>query len=133
VVVAVVVLAVLVLALLAVVARLLVDRRVTRPGVSSSVRAALDAAPPPDPSSTATRQIITIEILNPLELAGARGRWAGIAGALLPGLTRRMVHDEAVKLVERQLAAENVRADVRVHVIRPGDRAGGRPDQPPVV
>jgi hypothetical protein len=65
------------------------------------------------------RQVITIEILNPIELAGTRGRLVGVAGSLAPGLTRRLVYDQAVRSVKRQLLAERVVADVRVHTLRP--------------
>jgi hypothetical protein len=36
-----------------------------------------------------TRRIISVEILNPIEVAGARGRVIAIAGSIAPGLTRR--------------------------------------------
>jgi hypothetical protein len=80
----------------------------------------------PAVSSSGTRRVITIEILNPLELAGKRGWWAGIAGSLVPGITRRIVHDQALRMVRRQLAHERVVADVRLCVLHP-DSA-----QPPV-
>jgi hypothetical protein len=78
----------------------------------------------PGPSSTSIRRVITIEILNPIELAGSRGRWAGIAGSLAPGITNRVVYDQAIKLVRQQLAGHNVVADVRLHVMGPD---GGPP------
>jgi hypothetical protein len=63
--------------------------------------------------------VITIEILNPIELAGTRGWWAGIAGSLAPGLTNRVVYDQAIRLVRTQLADHDVVADVRLHVFDP--------------
>jgi hypothetical protein len=81
--------------------------------------AALAALPRPAASSSAARRLITIEILNPIELAGARGRWAGIAGSLAPGLVRRLVYEQALRTVKRQLAAEQVIADVRLHEFAP--------------
>jgi hypothetical protein len=78
----------------------------------------------PGASSTSVRRVITIEILNPIELAGSRGRWAGIAGSLAPGLTNRVVYDQAMRLVRQQLASHNVVADVRLHIIGP---EGGPP------
>jgi len=63
--------------------------------------------------------VITIEILNPIELAATRGRLVGMAGSLAPGLTRRIVYDQAVRNKKRQLAEEHVVADVRVHTLRP--------------
>jgi hypothetical protein len=73
----------------------------------------------PATSTSSIRRVITIEILNPIELAGSRGWWAGIAGSLAPGLTNRVVYDEAIKLVRTQLADHDVVADVRLHVFDP--------------
>ena len=73
----------------------------------------------PASSTTSVRRVITIEILNPIELAGSRGWWAGIAGSLAPGLTNRVVYDQAMRLVRGQLADHNVVADVRLHVFDP--------------
>ena len=68
-----------------------------------------------------TRQFISIEVLNPLELAGSRGRLLGLAGSVAPGLTRRMVYDQTVKELKRQLVTQQVIADVHVHTVRPVD------------
>ena len=73
----------------------------------------------PASSTSSVRRVITIEILNPIELAGSRGWWAGIAGSLAPGLTNRVVYDQAMRLVRSQLGAHNVVADVRMHVFDP--------------
>jgi hypothetical protein len=73
----------------------------------------------PATSTSSIRRVITIEILNPIELAGSRGWWAGVAGSLAPGLTNRVVYDEAIKLVRTQLADHDVVADVRLHVFDP--------------
>ena len=77
-------------------------------------------------SPNSIRRLITIEILNPIELAGSRNRWAGVAGALAPGITHRLVHDLILKSLRRQLAEQRVVADVRLHVIEPA------PDAAPV-
>jgi hypothetical protein len=98
-------------------------------GATAAALAALSATPLPPVSSSGTRRLITIEILNPIELAGTRGRLAGIAGSLAPGTTRRLVYDQALKLVKRQLAHEHVVADVRLQVIGPKD-AAPRPSVP---
>ena len=79
----------------------------------------LGEGPPPVGTGTRTRRVITVEILNPLELAAHRGRVAGIAGSLAPGLVRRMVHDQTVKRLQHELAAQRVAADVRLHTLRP--------------
>jgi hypothetical protein len=90
-----------------------------QPAPDEELARALSAAAGPSSSSAGNRRLITIEILNPIELAGTRGRLVGIAGSLAPGITRRLVYDQALKLVRRQLAAERVVADVRLHVFRP--------------
>jgi hypothetical protein len=76
----------------------------------------------PAASTSSVRRVITIEILNPIELAGSRGWWAGIAGSLAPGLTNRVVYDQAIRLVRTQLADHDVVADVRLHVFDPAVR-----------
>ena len=83
------------------------------------VSAVLGDGPSPVGTGTRTRRVITVEILNPLELAANRGRVAGIAGSLAPGLVRRMVHDQTLKRLQRELAAQRVAADVRLHTLRP--------------
>lgn len=72
-------------------------------------------------STSSVRRVIAIEILNPIELAGSRGWWASIAGSLAPGLTNRVVYDQAIKLVRTQLAEHDVVADVRLHVFDPAN------------
>jgi hypothetical protein len=89
-------------------------RPVEHPAPDAMAAAALTAALPAN-SASSPRRVITIEILNPLQVAGARGRWAGIAGSLAPGITRRVVYDRAMRIVQRQLAAQDVAADVRLH------------------
>jgi hypothetical protein len=81
----------------------------------------------PATSTSSVRRVITIEILNPIELAGTRGWWAGIAGSLAPGLTNRVVYDQAIKLVRTQLADHDVVADVRLHVFDPSSATGDGP------
>ena len=83
----------------------------------ASLAASLAARRHPAASSSSSRRVITIEILNAIELAGRRGRWIGIAGSLAPGLTRRIVYDHAIRLVRSQLAKEHVAADVRSDVL----------------
>ncbi len=83
------------------------------------VHAALGVSPRPVGAARGTRRLISIEILNPIELAGSRGRVVGIAGSLAPGLTRRIVYDQTLKIMRRQLDEQNVVADVRLHTLRP--------------
>lgn len=91
------------------------------------VRAALAALARQGPPSTRARQFVSVEILNPLELANTRGRLFGLAGSFAPGLTRRMVYDQTVKEMKRQLVAQHVIADVHVHNLRPVEQ----PSSPP--
>jgi hypothetical protein len=101
------------------------------PRPDRSIATAIDGSPPLGTSTTATRRVITIEILNPIELAGTRGRIVGIAGSLAPGITRRIVYDQAIKTMKRHLADEKVVADVRVHTVRPTPVARPTPAAPP--
>jgi hypothetical protein len=66
-----------------------------------------------------TRRIISVEILNPIELAGTRGRVMGIAGSIAPGITRRVVYDQAMKTMRRTFIEQQVVADLRLHTLRP--------------
>jgi len=80
---------------------------------------ALTASPGPPGAAGGSRRLISIEILNPIELAASRGRVLGIAGSFAPGVTRRIVYDQTVKILKRQLVERAVVADVRVHALRP--------------
>jgi len=89
------------------------------PSPDPAVADALNRTPLPANSSSATRRVITVEVLNPIELATTRGRLAGIAGTFAPGLVRRIVYDQTIKTMRRQLVEERVVADVRLHTMRP--------------
>jgi hypothetical protein len=108
---------------LGVVAVLLRRGRPSAPGLDAAdagIRPALSSTPTPVGSSARsgpTRRMIGIEILNPIELARVRGRMFGIAGSLVPHLTRRIVYDQTAQQLREQLAAHGVDADVRVHVV----------------
>jgi hypothetical protein len=88
---------------------------------------AADALALPRPSGLRgrERQVLTIEILDPSEVAASRGRALGLVGALAPGIVRRVVYERTRRIVIDQLAAQGVRADVRLHTLRPA--AAGRP------
>jgi hypothetical protein len=83
------------------------------------VQSALAVMPPVVGAPSRDRRFISIEILNPIELAGTRGRMLGIAGSIAPGLTRRIVYDQTVKILRGQLVKQHVVADVRLHTLRP--------------
>jgi hypothetical protein len=76
-------------------------------------------APRPAGVTTRSRRLITIEVLNPIELVGSRGRVASLAGSLAPGIARRLVYDQVLKTLRRELADKQVVADVRLHQLRP--------------
>lgn len=97
------------------------------PGPDAAVADALDRSPRPPAVVGGTRLMISIEILNPIELAGTKGRLVGIAGSLVPGLTRRIVYDQTLKIVKNQLVEQQVVADVRLHTLRP---VGTQPTAP---
>jgi hypothetical protein len=103
------------------------------PAPDPLLAASLESMRPPT-STSSLRRIITIEVLNPIELAGTRGRLAGIAGSLAPGITRRIVYDQVIRNLRHQLVQERVVADVRLHQVRPAtsaEQAG--PNHPSVV
>ena len=111
-------------------AALLVRR--SRPASSSDDTVELFEAPRPPGVTERGRRLITIEVLNPLELASTRaGRLAGLAGTLAPGLTRRLVYDQVHKTLRHELDRMAVHADVRMHLLRSVPRPthpAARPD-----
>lgn len=80
-------------------------------------RPAAELAGPLPADRAGTRRVITIEVRNPVEVAGSRSRWAGIAGSVAPGLMHRLVHDRILRSLRHQLAEQGVAADVAVQVL----------------
>lgn len=70
-----------------------------------------DAGVLPGPS-----RFITIEILNPSELARAENRFAPMASAMAPRLVHQIVYARAVGELREKLAERGVEADVKLHV-----------------
>ncbi|GAC1622531.1 MAG: hypothetical protein NVS9B10_06600 [Nevskia sp.] len=64
----------------------------------------------------AGRPMISIEILNPLELALRETALAGAASKLAPRMLERIVYSRAAGQIAEQLKAQGVRAQVRAHV-----------------
>lgn len=58
--------------------------------------------------------LLSIRILNPMELAAQKHWVAGVAGRLTPGLVRRIVSQEAAKIVRQELPKYGVIAEVEV-------------------
>ncbi|TAM81763.1 MAG: hypothetical protein EPN43_14090 [Jatrophihabitans sp.] len=82
-----------------------------------AVAAALERAQQGTSSAARARRVITIEVLNPIDVAATRGRVAGIAGSLAPGLVTRVVHDQTVRTLRQELSGQGVVADVRLHTL----------------
>ena len=81
-------------------------------------------APRPSAVTSRDRRLITVEILNPIELATNHGgRLGGLAGTLVPGFTRRMVYDRTLATLRTELDRMAVHADVRLHTLRAVARA----------
>ena len=76
-------------------------------------------APRPSGLRGRERRLLTIEILDPGEVAASRGRALGLVGSLAPGLVRRVVYERTRRVLIDELAAQGVRADVRLHTLRP--------------
>jgi hypothetical protein len=60
-------------------------------------------------------RVIAIEILNPVELAASQVKFAGVVGGIAPGMIRKAVYDQAVKMMREQFEKEGVKADVKIH------------------
>lgn len=58
--------------------------------------------------------MLSIRILNPMELAAQKHWLAGIAGRVTPGIVRRLVAFEAAKMVRLELPKWGVQAEVEV-------------------
>lgn len=88
----------------------------------SALHAALDdlgaAGDAPPGVALGGEQLITVEILNPLELATAQTRAATVLHRVRPQLLSRIVYEQAVRELEERLADEGVVAEVRVRGTR---------------
>lgn len=59
--------------------------------------------------------LISIEILNPVELATQESPLAGPLGRAAPGLIRKLVYQRAADMLRQQLGEHGVQAEVRIH------------------
>lgn len=57
--------------------------------------------------------LISIEILNPIELAAKESAIAGPVGSLAPNLIRKIVYQRTAAMLREQLLEHGVRADVK--------------------
>lgn len=65
--------------------------------------------------SAARPSLLSIEILNPMELAAKETWMAGVLGSVTPTLVRRMVYLRAAQIVREQLKEYGATAEVRQH------------------
>lgn len=72
-------------------------------------------APADLPAASAGEQLITIAILNPLELAATQTRAATVLHRVRPQLLSRIVHEQAAREIQERLGEEGVVAEVHVH------------------
>lgn len=63
-------------------------------------------------------RLLSIRILNPLELASAQSKAAAMLHRVRPALLSKMVYDQAAESLRERLADEGVVAEVRVHAGR---------------
>ncbi|UDY22346.1 hypothetical protein [Nocardioides sp. Kera G14] len=73
-------------------------------------------AAPAVPGDLGPRRLITIEILNPLEVAAKHSRAAKLLGGVTPAMISRIVYDQASTQILETLEEEGIAAEVRVHV-----------------
>lgn len=66
------------------------------------------------PAAPTPPALITVEILNPMELAQRESRLAQAFGSLAPALIRRRVYDIVAQRLTEQIRAQGVEADIRV-------------------
>jgi hypothetical protein len=59
-------------------------------------------------------RILSVQILNPMELAAQKHWVAGTAARLSPALVRQIVYKEAAKIVAQELPKYGVVAEVRI-------------------
>lgn len=71
-------------------------------------------APPALREAPGTPMRISIEILNPVELARKESWFAGAFGSLTPALLRRIVYARTLTIMQQQLEQFHVKADVRL-------------------
>ncbi len=59
--------------------------------------------------------LISVEILNPIELAARESRFAGPLGAVVPGGIRRRVYERTAQILQDELLKSGVQSEVRTH------------------
>lgn len=62
------------------------------------------------------KRVITVEILNPTELAIAKSKFAKHLMSLAPDTINKLVYKEAREILAQQLPTFGVNAEVKIHV-----------------
>jgi len=73
---------------------------------------------PPDAGSLLPKgpsPLISVEILNPVELASKESRFAAPLGAVAPSVIRRLVYERTASILQDELLKYGVQAEVRTH------------------
>lgn len=73
---------------------------------------------PPDAAQLANvgaACFVSLEILNPVELAAKESSFAGPLGSIAPGLLRKIVYQRAVAIIREDLLKHGVVAEVKIH------------------
>lgn len=63
-------------------------------------------------------RLITIEILNPIELAASQSKYSGLASSVAPDLIRRIVYQKVAEGLAEGLAEQGADAKVAIRVAR---------------
>lgn len=103
----------------AVIALFVLARRLNSSLAALQARAdAVDALPPPPAElmriARENKRVLSVNILNPMELAAQKHWVAGAAGRVTPNLVRQIVYKEAARIVAQELPKYGVIAEVRV-------------------
>ncbi|NMN98534.1 hypothetical protein [Antrihabitans stalactiti] len=77
--------------------------------------------------SVAKGRVLTIEILNPLELAASQNWVAGIASSLAPALVTKIVYERAAKMMKEELGKFGVEAVVQIQTGVPPSQPAASP------
>lgn len=81
---------------------------------SNELSARVGSLPPARSDSAGKPMRLTIEILNPIELARKESWFAGAFGTLTPALLRRIVYTRTLTIMQEQLLQFDVKADVQL-------------------
>jgi hypothetical protein len=82
-----------------------------------ALNAAWNALPPDavQLAAVGATSFISLEILNPVELASKESSFAGPLGNIAPGLLRKIVYQRAAAIIREDLVKHGVQAEVRIH------------------